>query len=85
MFAIEALLEVLDAGEHQREDEQHGDGAGVDEDLDEREELDGEQDIDAGDADERHDQEESGIDGAPNQDHTQAAREDCRRHEIEEK
>ncbi len=44
-----------------REQHQHGDGAGVDQHLDDGDEVGGERDVDAGNADEREDEEQDGV------------------------
>ena len=58
----------------EREEDEHHDGAAVDQHLHERQELDGEQDVQPGDAEQRHDQEERGVDGAAHQHDAQRRR-----------
>ena len=49
-------------GEHEGEEEENGDSAAVDEDLDDGEELGEEEDEEAGDSEKREDEEEGGVD-----------------------
>ena len=84
LVAVEFRLQLVCSRQHQREQHEHGHGAAVDENLHQREELDRQQDVDAGNAEQRHDQQEGGVDNVPDKDHPQGAHDDDRSHDVEE-
>src|SRR3972149_6713751 len=63
-FRFMRLLHDLPAREHDAEEEQDGDRAGVRDDLDQAEELGAEEDVDRADGDERDREPEDAVDEA---------------------
>ena len=67
------VLSAIDAEEHDHEQEEHDDGAGVDDDLHRGEEVGRLRDEGDGDADQRHDQAQRGVHGVLHRDDTDRA------------
>jgi len=75
---------LLDVQQHDDEEEQRGDGAGVNEDEHEREEVGLEHDEQAGDADEREHEAHRGVDGVLVQHRGERGDDREKREEVEE-
>src|SRR3989304_605102 len=81
---VERLRRVAHAGQHHREEDKDGDGAAVDQHLDDRQKLGRKQDEDAGDGQQGEDEEQRAVDDVAGEDDTESAEDGERRHEVED-
>src|SRR3990172_5841271 len=81
---VERLWRVAHAGQHHREEDKDGDGAAVDQHLDDRQELGRKQDEDAGDGQQGEDEEQRAVDDVAGEDDTEGAEDGESRHEVED-
>src|SRR3990170_4196463 len=75
---------VAHAGQHHREEDEDGDGAAVDQHLDQRQELGRKQDEDAGHGQQGEDEEQRAVDDVAGEDDAESAEDGERRHEVED-